>query len=87
MIDDGSVVLALNTNKDVSLLKTAISEIVSRKGQVISMEEHVPIDVSQQKYKAIYAILPFQLLSYKLAVELAHNPDMPKNLAKSVTVE
>jgi glutamine---fructose-6-phosphate transaminase (isomerizing) len=32
-------------------------------------------------------IIPFQLLSYFLALELGHSPDKPRNLAKSVTVK
>jgi len=33
-----------------------------------------------------YAI-PLQLLAYHMAIELNHDPDMPRNLAKSVTVK
>jgi len=32
-------------------------------------------------------VIPLQLLAYYMAVEKGHNPDMPKNLAKSVTVK
>lgn len=32
-------------------------------------------------------VLPFQLLSYYMGVELGYNPDKPRNLAKSVTVK
>ena len=41
-------------------------------------------------HDALYGILhviPFQLLSYYLAVDKGYNVDMPRNLAKSVTVE
>ncbi len=31
--------------------------------------------------------IPLQLLAYYMAVERGHNPDMPRNLAKSVTVK
>jgi len=31
-------------------------------------------------------IIPLQLLAYYMALEKGHNPDMPRNLAKSVTV-
>lgn len=34
----------------------------------------------------ILTIIPLQLLAYYWAVELGHNPDRPRNLAKSVTV-
>jgi glucosamine--fructose-6-phosphate aminotransferase (isomerizing) len=32
-------------------------------------------------------VIPLQLLAYYIAVERGHNPDMPRNLAKSVTVK
>jgi glucosamine--fructose-6-phosphate aminotransferase (isomerizing) len=32
-------------------------------------------------------IIPLQLLAYYMAVERGYNPDMPRNLAKSVTVK
>jgi len=32
-------------------------------------------------------VIPFQLLAYYMAVERGHNPDTPRNLAKSVTVK
>ena len=35
----------------------------------------------------ILFVLPLQLLAYYMAVERGHDPDMPRNLAKSVTVK
>jgi len=35
----------------------------------------------------IIAIVPLQLLAYNMAIKRGHNPDMPRNLAKSVTVK
>ena len=35
----------------------------------------------------IIAIVPLQLLAYNMAIKRRHNPDMPRNLAKSVTVK
>jgi glucosamine--fructose-6-phosphate aminotransferase (isomerizing) len=32
-------------------------------------------------------VIPLQLLAYYMAVERGHNPDTPRNLAKSVTVK
>lgn len=39
------------------------------------------------KLDSIINIIPFQLLAYYLAIKLNLNPDMPRNLAKSVTVK
>ena len=35
----------------------------------------------------LVAVVPLQLLAYQLALERGHNPDKPRNLAKSVTVK
>jgi glucosamine--fructose-6-phosphate aminotransferase (isomerizing) len=35
----------------------------------------------------IVAAVPLQLLAYSMAIKRGHNPDMPRNLAKSVTVK
>ncbi len=32
-------------------------------------------------------VVPLQLFAYYMAIEHGHNPDMPRNLAKSVTVK
>ena len=38
-------------------------------------------------YNAILNVIPLQMMAYKLAVSKRINPDMPRNLAKVVTVE
>ena len=35
----------------------------------------------------ILYVIPLQLLAYYMSLERGHNPDMPRNLAKSVTVK
>jgi glucosamine--fructose-6-phosphate aminotransferase (isomerizing) len=35
----------------------------------------------------ILSVVPLQLMAYHLAVNLGHDVDQPRNLAKSVTVE
>ncbi|MDP2650069.1 MAG: glutamine--fructose-6-phosphate transaminase (isomerizing), partial [bacterium] len=37
--------------------------------------------------QAIATVIPMQLLAYYLALERGLDPDMPRNLAKSVTVK
>jgi len=37
--------------------------------------------------QSVAAIIPVQILAYKLAVLRGLDPDMPRNLAKSVTVK
>ena len=85
LIDKGTIVLSLNTSEDKDKLKNAINEISSRGGEVIQMENYIPI--KSDCYTPIFSIIPFQLLCYDIALLNNRNPDMPRNLAKSVTVE
>jgi len=40
-----------------------------------------------ETYNSLLSIIQLQMLAYKLSVRRGINPDMPKNLAKVVTVE
>ncbi len=44
-------------------------------------------DCSSPWLTSVLAIIPFQLLAYRVSLALGNNPDRPRNLAKSVTVE
>ncbi len=87
LIDKDSIVLSLNTDENIYRLDTAKNEINSRGGEVIEMSKFIPKVNIEKCYKPILAIIPFQLLSYHIALEQGRNPDIPRNLAKSVTVE
>ena len=76
-----------------------IQEVKARGGKVIAvvstgdsevarMADHtVQIHPAQNALIPILSTIPFQLLSYHIAVMLNRNVDQPRNLAKSVTVE
>lgn len=85
LIDKGTIVLSLNTSEDKDKIKNAINEISSRGGEVIQMENYITRKFDC--YTPIFSIIPFQLLCYDIALLNDRNPDMPRNLAKSVTVE
>ena len=40
-----------------------------------------------QQISPMVAVVPLQLLAYRMAVERGYDVDQPRNLAKSVTVE
>jgi len=46
----------------------------------------VPKGVPEILSPIVY-VIPLQLFAYYMAIERGHNPDMPRNLAKSVTVK
>jgi glucosamine--fructose-6-phosphate aminotransferase (isomerizing) len=43
--------------------------------------------IQNSSYSSLLAIIPLQLLAYYVSVNRGINPDIPKNLAKVVTVE
>ena len=51
-----------------------------------SFDYHIPV-ADTGETSAIMNIIPLQLLAYYMAVELGHNVDKPRNIAKSVTVK
>lgn len=76
-----------------------IQEVKARKGKIIAivtegdisvkeMADHViEIPDTDEHLVPLLATIPFQLLSYHIAVMRECNVDQPRNLAKSVTVE
>jgi glutamine---fructose-6-phosphate transaminase (isomerizing) len=95
LISEGTPCIALVANDDTraDILSNAI-EIKSRGGYIIgvSPENHEIFDYWLRVPDAgdaspIVNIIPIQILAYKLALLCQNNPDMPRNLAKSVTVK
>jgi glutamine---fructose-6-phosphate transaminase (isomerizing) len=74
--------------------ENAYNEIQSRHATIISISDrnisdrgHVIKVPRNNAYKEVLASIVLQMLAYKLSVGRGINPDMPKNLAKVVTVE
>jgi glucosamine--fructose-6-phosphate aminotransferase (isomerizing) len=74
--------------------ENAYNEIKSRNANVIwitdkdmkNMENVIKIPTNKT-YNSLLSVIPLQMLAYKLSVSKGINPDMPKNLAKVVSVE
>ncbi|MBM4166257.1 MAG: glutamine--fructose-6-phosphate transaminase (isomerizing) [Ignavibacteria bacterium] len=76
-----------------------IQEVRVRNGRIIAVANHDDEEISKLSEHVIripqtldflapiLSIIPLQLLSYYMAVKRGCNVDMPRNLAKSVTVE
>ena len=100
LIDENMPVFVIATQgENYEKVVSNIQEVKARKGQIIAivtkgdtavreMADHViEIPVSDEFVVPILATIPFQLLSYHIAVMRECNVDQPRNLAKSVTVE
>jgi glucosamine--fructose-6-phosphate aminotransferase (isomerizing) len=100
LIDDQMPVFVIAT-KGTSYEKVVsnIQEVKARKGKIIAIvtegdeqvrdiADHViEIPDTDENLVPLLATIPFQLLSYYIAVMRDCNVDQPRNLAKSVTVE
>ncbi len=95
LIDKNTPVIALVANDDTkSEMISNATEIKARGGYIIgvSPENHEVFDYwirvpDTGNTSPIVNIIPVQILAYQLAVLRKNNPDMPRKLAKSVTVK
>ena len=98
LIDESAICIVISTSEALAKKNvTTINEIQSRGGHIITISNHAikntikPIDYKVNLLDAtipeIESIIPIQLLSNAYSLSLGLNPDKPRNLAKSVTVE
>lgn len=100
LIDEGTVVISVSTNKDIcKKMESNIKEVATRGAHTIafvneqtkSMHENckelVVMPYTHPVLSPITAVVPLQLLAYYVADSKGYDIDKPRNLAKSVTVE
>jgi glucosamine--fructose-6-phosphate aminotransferase (isomerizing) len=100
LIDENMPIFVIATSKGhYEKVVSNIQEIKSRSGKIIAIvtegdsqvkeiADHViEIPETEEALTPLLTTIPFQLLSYHIAVLLDKNVDQPRNLAKSVTVE
>jgi glucosamine--fructose-6-phosphate aminotransferase (isomerizing) len=100
LIDDEMPVFVIAT-KGPSYEKVVsnIQEVKARKGKIVAIvtegdkqvkefaDDYIEIPETNEYLVPLIATVPFQILSYYIAVMRECNVDQPRNLAKSVTVE
>jgi glucosamine--fructose-6-phosphate aminotransferase (isomerizing) len=88
MPNDENYVKASNAYDEIKSREAFILKITDKSihpsSKSVSNEIIVPENAT---FASLLAIIPIQLLSYELSVLKGYNPDMPRNLAKVVTVE
>lgn len=102
LVDDTVPIIMIITRDGVyQKCMNALQQVISRNGQPILIceegdtevlshakdERYIEVPKTADALQAILTVIPFQLLSYHLAVLRKCNVDCPRNLAKSVTVE
>lgn len=100
LIDKDMPVVVVATNKGTyEKVVSNIQEIKARKGIIIAIvtkgdtevkrlaDYVIEIPETEEMFVPLLATIPMQLLAYHIAVARNCEVDMPRNLAKSVTVE
>ena len=100
LIDENMPIFVIATQgNSYEKVVSNIQEVKARKGKIIAIvtegdeqlkefaDYGIEIPKSHEFFVPILATIPFQLISYHIAVMRGCNVDQPRNLAKSVTVE
>jgi glucosamine--fructose-6-phosphate aminotransferase (isomerizing) len=97
-VDDGYPVIFVAGPEDVSLLISGINETTCRGGKAVvigepdarleaNADDLVELPKAGPLLNPLLATMPLQLLSYRLSVARGYNPDFPRNLSKTLTVD
>jgi len=84
--------------EDVPLIVSGINEVTCRGGRAIAIGEAddrlkanagivITIPHSNIAFASLLSVIPLQLLSYHMAVARGYDPDFPRNLSKTLTVD
>jgi len=84
--------------QDVPLIVSGINEVTCRGGRAIAIgqedaslranaSELIVLPPASPEVSALLAVLPLQLLSYHMSVLRGYDPDFPRNLSKTLTVD
>jgi len=97
-VTKGFPVLFIAGPEDVPLIVSGINEVTCRGGRAIAIAQADPrleanasdiitIPVAPTQVSSLLALLPLQLLSYYMCVARGYDPDFPRNLSKTLTVD
>lgn len=96
LIDEDAVVIAICTQDKIKTkLLSNLEEIKARGGKVIVISQFddfkdfpcVKLPSFDELFMPIVSVIPMQFLALRICEFFGYNPDKPRNLAKSVTVE
>lgn len=97
LVDENSLFFVISTKRDLKeKIESNIQEIKARGGKVFLLSNFIhnvevdyfrKLDDFDECFMPIVSIVPMQKLAYELCIEKNLDPDKPRNLAKSVTVE
>jgi glucosamine--fructose-6-phosphate aminotransferase (isomerizing) len=97
-VSEGYPVIFVAGPQDVPLIVSGINEVTCRGGRAVAVGEEdsrlranasemIVLPDSGPILNPLLAVLPLQLLAYHLSLERGHDPDFPRNLSKTLTVD
>jgi glucosamine--fructose-6-phosphate aminotransferase (isomerizing) len=97
-VTKGFPILFATGPEDVSLIVSGINEVTCRGARAIAIGEEdfrlranasdlIVLPGSTPEIASLLAVLPLQLLSYHMSVMRGYDPDFPRNLSKTLTVD
>ncbi len=97
-VDEGYPVLFVTGKQDVDVVVSGINEVTCRGGRAIVFGEEDPrlrangddfivLPEADANINALLSVIPLQLLSYHMSLRLGYDPDFPRNLSKTLTVD
>lgn len=98
VVQRGYPVIFVVAPEDVHMMINHINEVICRDGKAIvigeenkllrkSADEFITIPKSNQYLNPILATIPMQLIAYYTSLKREINPDFPRNLSKTLTVD
>jgi glucosamine--fructose-6-phosphate aminotransferase (isomerizing) len=97
-VTPGFPIIFIAGPEDVPLIVSGVNEVTCRGARAIAIGEENPrlmantddfitLPKSNPEIASLLAILPLQLLSYHMSVARGFDPDFPRNLSKTLTVD
>ena len=97
-VEEGYPVLFVAGHEDVDLIISGINETTTRGGMAVvfgadnpRLEANGDVLVTfprtDPNIEALLSVIPLQLLSYHMSLRLGFDPDFPRNLSKTLTVD
>jgi glucosamine--fructose-6-phosphate aminotransferase (isomerizing) len=97
-VDEGYPVIFVVGPEDVPVMISAINEVTTRGGRAIAIAEPdarltgnahdlISLPAAGPLLNPILATIPLQLLAYRLSLVRGLDPDFPRNLSKTLTVD
>ncbi len=98
LIEEGNPVIFLSSREDSEKIISAINEVRVRKGKIISISPEnssirlnsdvfIPLPYENYTMTPLLSVAVLQLLAYYLSVKRDIDPDTPRNLSKTITVD